>query len=65
MAELVVVFSVMVIAWVVCSWLVGRLPLPEPAAEIIQVAFLVMFAVFVITILLNFAGGPPPRMGFG
>ena len=56
MTQMLVMFAVFVIVVIVLWWLLQKLPLPEPAGTIIQIAIVVIVAVVVIGYLLN-AGG--------
>jgi hypothetical protein len=59
MIDLLVYLAVFVIVVCLVWWLLTQLPLPEPAGRIIQIAVVVIVAVVVIGLLLNFAGHGP------
>ncbi len=54
---ILVTFAIFVIVIVVLWYLLQQLPLPEPAGRIIQIAIVVIVAVFVIGVLLQYSGG--------
>lgn len=59
MIELLVYLAILVIVVVVVWWLLQKLPLPEPAGTIIQIAIVIIVAVIVIGFLLQMTGGSP------
>lgn len=62
MIELLVYLAIFVILAIVVFWVLSQLPLPEPLNRIVQIVFVVIGAIVLIVILLNFAhmgGGLP------
>lgn len=63
MIDLVIYLAVLVIVVCLVWWLIGQIPLPEPAAKFVRIAVVVVVAVVVIMLLLNLTGhGPPLRL---
>lgn len=54
--SLLIYLAIIVILIVVAWYLLSKVALPEPAGTIIQIAIVVIVAVVVIGILLQFAG---------
>lgn len=55
--DILIYFAILVIVVVLLWWLLQQLPLPEPAGRFIQIAIVVVVAIVVIGILLQFASG--------
>lgn len=55
--SLLITLAIFVIVVIVIWYLLQQLPLPEPAGKIIQIALVVIVAVFVIGLLLQYSGG--------
>ncbi len=64
MIDLLIYFAIFVIIAIVIWYLLTQLELPDPLKKIIIIALVVIGAVIVIGILLNFAGhgGVPLRL---
>lgn len=64
MIELLIYLAILVIVVMVVWYLLQQMGLPEPAQRIITIALVVVVAIIVIGVLLNFAGmgGIPLRL---
>lgn len=60
MIDLLVYLAVFVIVVVLIWWLLSQLPLPEPIGRIITIVLVVIAALILISLLLQFAGGSFP-----
>lgn len=63
MLDILVYVAILVIVVIVLWWLLSQLQLPEPLNKIITIALVVIGAVVLIGIMLQFTGsGPPLRL---
>lgn len=62
MIDLLVYLAVFVIIAILIWWVLSQIPLPEPLGKILIIVVVVIGAIILINILLNFAGhGVPLR----
>ncbi len=64
MVDMLIYLAVFVILAIVIWWVLSQLPLPDPLRTVLVIVVVVIGAVILINILLNFAGhGVPMRLG--
>ena len=57
MIELLLYLAVFVILAILIWWILSQLPLPEPLGKILTIVFVVIGAIILITLLVNFVHG--------
>jgi hypothetical protein len=62
MLEILIYLAVIVIVVLVVWFLLSQLALPEPIGKIVNIALVVIVAIVVIGILLQFGGGGIPKL---
>ncbi len=57
MIDLLVYLAIIVILAIVIWWVLSQVPLPEPLKQILMIVIVVIGAIVLIALLLNFAHG--------
>ncbi len=61
MLEVLVQFVVLIIVLGLLYWVLTLLPLPEPLKQIVIMVTIIIFVLWLISVLLGYAPSPPVR----